>query len=127
MPITYKAVPKRNMQLPDDPPKYYPQAVKRQTVDLDNLAEKIAKESTVSRADTYAVIISLVEQIDTELKNGNFVKVDKLGTFSVKVKGKPAEVAQNLTSKDIEKVSIGFRADTNLTKSMQTATFEKVE
>ncbi len=125
MPILFKASPKRNLQQPDDPPKFYPQAVKRQNVDLDRLAERVAKESTVSRADCYAVIISLVEQIENELKDGNYVNIKGLGTLSVRIKGTPSDDAASLTSKNIGKITIGYRPDKRLVNSLQDADFEK--
>ncbi len=127
MSILYKPIPKKNPQNPDDPIKFYPQAIKRNTVSLDHLSQAVARESTVSKADCYAVIISLVDQIEAELKNGNNVKLKGLGTFSIRVKGKPADTADALTSKDIEKISISYRAESSLRTRMGEAEFEKTQ
>lgn len=87
MAIEFKMVPKQNNIASPPQTQYYPCAVSKGEVDLEYLAELIASRSTVTVADCYGVLIGMSEAIGEELANGKIVKIDRLGTFALTLKG----------------------------------------
>lgn len=51
------------------------------TLDTEEVARRLLLMSTVSKADTYAVLMGLGDVLDSMMKDGNSVKLDGLGTF----------------------------------------------
>ena len=63
MSVNFKLVAKKNNL--SNPPalKYYPCAVSKKTVDLNDLSKIVASRSTMSNDDCYGVIIALTDAI----------------------------------------------------------------
>ena len=108
MSISFKPTSKRNPQDVTAAPRYYATAVSKNKTDIDVLSEMVSGSSTVSRADTYAVIISLLETIIQEFKSGNTVELGKLGKFALSLQSEGVEAPEDLTSKNIKNVRINF-------------------
>ena len=83
MAVQFKMVPKKNMQTSPPEVKYYPCAVSQGKVDLDDLARRVAMQSTMSVADCYGVIVGLAKVIAEELTDGNIVAKYHLAGDSV--------------------------------------------
>ena len=62
-----------------------PVAVVGKSITTRKLAERIEKESTASLSDIMSVLYSLPHIIRDELSNGNSVKLDGIGSFSLSV------------------------------------------
>lgn len=82
---------------------FYAQAQINESISLKQFSQLIASQTTVSRADVAAVLISAVENLVTELQRGNQVEFGELGKFRLQ-----------LTSKGAEKAA-EFKADTHIT------------
>ena len=95
MAIEFKMVPKQNNIASPPQTKYYPCAVSKGEVDLEYLAEIIASRSTVTVADCYGVLIGMSQVIGEELANGKIVKIDRLGTFALTLKGVGTDTPKN--------------------------------
>ena len=65
--------------------KWTPVAAVGKTLSTRKIAERIEKESTVSIADIMAVLYSLPHVLRDEMANGNAVKLDGIGSFSLTV------------------------------------------
>lgn len=126
MSISFKANPKVNPQEPTAPPRFYATAVHKGQVHIDELSELIADKSTVSRADTYAVIISMLEQIMQDLAAGRSVVLGKLGKFSISLNSEGADTAEELTSAHIKKAKIIYRPGSELKDMLSTLKYNKV-
>ena len=62
--------------------KWYPQVVTvGKPVTTDEVADRLSKISTVSRADTYAVLKDLADVLSDYMAQGRTVKLEGLGTF----------------------------------------------
>ena len=68
--VTYSVVPRINPREKNDPPKYYAQAQARGDVNLREMAERIQSTCTVTKADVYAVLISLEDVVKEAIQNG---------------------------------------------------------
>ena len=61
--VTYSVVPRIDPRQKTDPPKYYAQAQARGSVNIREMAERIQSTCTVTKADVYAVLISLEDVV----------------------------------------------------------------
>lgn len=83
--------------------KFYAHAQINGTTSLKQFSQLIASQTTVSRADVAAVLISSVENLVMELQRGNQVEFGELGKFRLQITSKGAEKAAD------------FKSDTNIT------------
>jgi hypothetical protein len=67
-------IPKRNSLVSPPIIKYYPCAVSKGEVNLDNLARIIASRTTMSRPDCFGGIMALSDVFGESLANGNICK-----------------------------------------------------
>ena len=125
MSIQFKPTPKRNPQNIEADPKYYATAVSKGKTDIDVLSKLVANASTVSRADTYAVIISLLETIMNELSEGRMVDLGKLGKFAVSLQSEGAEKPEELTMKQIKGARLNFTPGTELKEMLAALKYAK--
>ena len=122
MSITYRVVKVKNPKNPDV--AYYAgRAVKTSDYEFDDIAEDIALQSTVSKADAVAVLTALKPLIKKALLAGRRVVLPDLGAFQVGINGKcyPAEA---LTDKEFSPSSmikghkVHFRMEPKLKKEI---------
>ena len=103
---------------------WYPQVVTvGKPVTTDQVADRLAQMSTVSRGDTYAVLKDLGGVLASFMSEGRTVKLEGVGTFYYTInadKGiaKPEEV----TAKQIKGVRVRFIPATSRTQNNKIAT-----
>ena len=71
--------------------KWFAQTVRPQQVDLEWISQKIQDNTSVKRADVWAVLIELVEVMSQCLHEGWVVNIDRLGVFRVYLNSKGAD------------------------------------
>ena len=113
----------RSIKSPKDGSKsYYVQSAKRQTVDLNTLADRIEKRSTVSKADVKAVLSALEYEILQALREGQTVRLGDIGTFYTSIKSQPAETQEEAWKKGanlIKHVSCNFLRSKVISNALQ--------
>ena len=124
--VKFKPVVKRNPQDTEAPNKFYAQAVADGYVDLNELAHFASKQSTVSKADCYAVLISLLELVVYHLDQGKIVRLGELVSFRMSVSSEGQDLADDLTSSAIKKAKIIFSPGMDLKGMLKTVRFTKV-
>ena len=105
--------------------KWYPQSVTvGKPVTTDEVARRIAAESTVSPADTFAVLKSLGGVMGDCMANGRTVKLEGLGTFyyTAAANGNGVDTAEKVTTSQITGVRVRFIPETHLSSSHQVTT-----
>lgn len=95
MSISFKATPKINPQNPTAAQKFYARVLHKDQLNIDELSVIIADKTTASRADTYAVIISLLEQVMPDLAARRLVVLGKLAKLSTGVEQKDTYLQAN--------------------------------
>jgi predicted histone-like DNA-binding protein len=125
MAVNYKAVAKKNPLKQDDPPKYYANIVTSGNLTLRQLAKEISAISTVSAADTMAVLEGLLEVVPKQLANGNIVRLGEFGSFNIQVKSEGKDLAKDLTKDQIIKTSVKFRAGKEFMQVINNIDFTK--
>ena len=90
--------------------KWYPQAVQvDQPFSTDEVADRLAQISTVSRADVYAVLKELPGVMADMMAQGRSVRLDSLGTFRYTLDTEGVEnVADFDAEKQIKAVRVSF-------------------
>lgn len=126
MSVQFKMIPKQNNLVSPPEINYYPCAVSRGEVQLDDLARIIAGRSTISRADCYGVIIALSDVIGETLSNGNIVKIDSLGTFQLILQGSAADTETALGKSNIKGAKISYRPSKELKSILKKITYKRI-
>jgi predicted histone-like DNA-binding protein len=108
MPIKYHAVPRQDPRDLTAPVKYYPSNVARGRTGLRELALKIGKLSTVSSADTLAVLEALLMVVPDELGRGQIVDLGELGSFRLTLEGRGEPSPGKVRGTSISGVRVHF-------------------
>ena len=124
--VTYSVVPRINPREKNDPPKYYAQAQASGDVNIREMSERIQASCTVTKADVYAVLVSMEDVIIDALKSGEIVRLGDLGTFQIGVSGKGTLTEEEYDSSLIQKARINFRPGMALSCMLTSLTYAKV-
>ena len=124
--VTYSVVPRINPREKNDPPKYYAQAQASGDVNIREMSERIQQTCTVTKADVYAVLVSMEDVIIDALKSGEIVRLGDLGTFQIGVSGKGTLTEEEYDSSLIQKARINFRPGLALSGMLTSLTYAKV-
>ena len=124
--VTYSVVPRINPREKSDPPKYYAQAQASGDVNIREMSERIQQTCTVTKADVYAVLVSMEDVIIDALKSGEIVRLGDLGTFQIGVSGKGTLTEEEYDSSLIKKARINFRPGIALSGMLTTLSYAKV-
>ena len=82
MPIKFTPAQYKNNIDPSAPPRYFTRATDLRRVDLEELAQSISEGgTTVGKADVYAVLIALTDELARRLPDGQSIHLGDLGIF----------------------------------------------
>lgn len=108
MSLNYSIAMLGNPMNAEEPKKAYAKAQISEELSLKELSKMVAGQTTVSRADVSAVLISTVDNLFDALRAGRQVDFGELGKFRLQVTSKGAESADKFTSDNITGVNIQF-------------------
>lgn len=103
---------------------YIPQPVAGQPVGVDEIARQINEMCTVTPADVAAVLQALQDVIARNLKQGNSVRLGKVGSFWVKMNATAETAPEDVSAKNIKEVGVKFRANAELKQMLNDVHFE---
>jgi len=126
MSVNYKSVPKKNPGNQTAPAKYYAQVVSSGDMTLRQVAQQIALISTVSTADTLAVLENFLQVVPTALAEGKIVRLGDFGSYSLTVKSDGALTDSELSVNQIKKTTVKFRPGKIFMKTINDIDFKKV-
>lgn len=116
---------------------YYPESVTvGKPISTVEIANALADRSTVTRADTLAVLTDLGSVMSTYMAQGKSVKLNGLGSFryTIGAHGQGAETAEEVTCQNIKNVKVTFIPETTrnsdnsvATRSMLTTTIDWIK
>ena len=99
-----------------------PLSYRRRTT--DELAARIEKGTSASRADIRLVLSALADEMADDLCVGNSVHIEGIGTFRIRMKGTvERDKRGRIVVKDAAVRTVGFRPDRSLMKALSSATF----
>ena len=108
---------------------WYPQSITvGKPVTTDEVAKRLAIESTVSPADTFAVLKSLGSVLGSYMADGRTVKLDGVGTFyyTAVASGNGVDSPDKVTAKQITGVRV-FIPETSRSSNNQVTTRSLVD
>ncbi len=90
--------------------KWYPASFTVGTLGTDEVARRLSQMSTVSKADTYAVLMGLGEVLGNMMKEGSSVKLDGLGTFYLVggANGQGVDTPEEVSARQFTEVRVRF-------------------
>jgi predicted histone-like DNA-binding protein len=124
--VTYSVVPRINPREKNDAPKYYAQAQARGDVNIREMADRIQSTCTVTKADVYAVLISLEDVVKEAIQNGEIVRLGELCTLQVGLSSKGTLTEKEYEDTNIKKARINFRPGPVLAGALESLKFTKV-
>ncbi len=127
MSAKYSVVSKVNPRDLTAPRKFYPSYKSSGRVTLRQLSKKIAQISTVSTADTAAVIESLLELIPQELADGNIVELGAFGSFRLTIRTEGAATPEDVTVRNIKQVLPRFAPGKEFKQGVANTEFKKAD
>ena len=107
--VTYSVVGRKNPGDKGAPMKYYAQAQARGVMGIREIAERIQRECTVTRADTMAVLTALEDVVSEGLQSGEIVRLGELGSLQL-----------------IERARSNFRPGLTLQDALANLSYERV-
>ncbi|MBP3774233.1 MAG: HU family DNA-binding protein [Bacteroidaceae bacterium] len=88
---------------------FYAEQVRLGQITLNDLAEEMAQESTVTRHDILAVLSSLQQHVINHLQQGKSVRLGDLGSFHVRITSKPSEKEEEVSADNVKGLRVHFR------------------
>ncbi len=125
MTVKYNVVERGNPSNPSVPRKFYPSVTSSGRKSLRQLSAQIAQISTVSSADTMAVLEALLTVIPQELVAGNVVELGDFGNFWLKNEADGAATAAEVRATQITNLLPRFNAGKQFKKVLHTVEYEK--
>jgi len=125
MSAKYNVVERRNPSNPDAPVKYYPSVISSGRVNLRQLSGLIGEISTVSPADTMAVLEALLNVIPRELANGHIVELGDFGAFRLRIQTEGAATPEEVTSRNITKTLPRFVPGKEFKNALHNVEYKK--
>ncbi|MDR0604304.1 MAG: HU family DNA-binding protein [Bacteroidales bacterium] len=125
MGIKYIAREKGNPLKPKEQKKWYASTKSTGDVTLKALGKEIAHRSTVSHADTQAVLIALTEVLVEHLSDNQIVRLGDFGSFQVSISSEGVEKEEKVTASIIKNSKVIFRPGTDIKEMLNNLKYEK--
>ncbi|WP_294224898.1 DNA-binding protein [uncultured Chryseobacterium sp.] len=125
MPITFNVVSRKNLQAPNDPPKFYADIVGNGQTTLDDLARYASTVSTVSKADILAVLESTFSKIAQDVADGRIVYVGEYFTVQAGGSSEGRDTAEQVNASSITGLKTIFRPGKMIKDALKLAAVQK--
>ena len=125
MPITFNVIPRKNIQSPQDPPKFYADIVGNGKTTMDDLAKYASSVSTVSKGDILAVLENTFSKIAEDVADGKIVYVGEYFTIQAGGSSEGKDTPEEVNATSIKSVKAIFRPGKLIKNALKLATFQK--
>ena len=126
MAVKYTVSERGNPLNPSQPKKWYANAKSTGDTTLRALGKEIAARSTVSPADTQAVLVALTEVLVQNLAEGKIVRLGDFGAFQASVSSEGAETEAAFNASLIKGGKVVFRPGIDLKEMLNNLKYEKI-
>lgn len=119
---------KGNPVKPEEPKKFYANAVADGEVTFKKLSKEIAEGSTtVSDTDVLAVLNDLTKFMNRHLSEGRIVRFGYFGSFQIGISSEGAESEEKYHSALIRSAKVNYRPGIDVRDMFATLKFEKAK
>ncbi|RJP48847.1 MAG: DNA-binding protein [Anaerolineaceae bacterium] len=125
MSVKFNVVERGNPSNPTAPKKFYPSITASGRKTMRQLMGRISEISTVSSADTAAVIEAFLTVIPQELAEGNIVELGDFGSFWLKISSEGAESEAEVRASQITNILPRFNPGKLFKNTLAAIQFEK--
>ena len=125
MAVKFNVSEKGNPLKPQEKKKWYATAKSTGDTTLRILSKEIAARSTVSAADTQAVLVALTEVLVEVLAEGKIARLGDFGAFQVSIGSEGAETEAKFNASLIKTKKITFRPGIDIREMLSNLKFEK--
>lgn len=125
MTVKFNVVERGNPANREAPKKFYASVVSTGRKTMRQLSGRISEMSTVSAADTAAVIEAFLLVLPQELAAGNVVELGDFGNFWLKASSDGSETAEAVRASNITNLLPRFNPGKEFKKVLATVDFEK--
>ena len=125
MSITFSVAPKKDPRNQTAAPKYYAVAKSTSRADTNAVAKEIARMSTVSTADTMAMLEAFLTVVPDQLADGKIVAMGEFGTFRISISSDGADTADKVSADSITDVRVIFNPGKRFEDVLATLKFQK--
>lgn len=123
--LTFTSVLRRNMMEKDKPDLYYALAKSSGEIDIDEMAERIQRSSTVNWADVLCVLRALQTEMIESFKKGEIVRLGNLGSFYVTLRSSGVLTLKEVKEGVILGARVRFRPGKEIKNAMKTLEYSK--
>ena len=107
--FSFTSVLRKNMMEKDKPDLYYALAKSSGEIDIDEMAERIQRSSTVNWADVVCVLRALHTEMIDSFKKGEIVRLGNIGSFYVTLRSNGVLVQKDVKEGLIKGARVRFR------------------
>jgi len=125
MAIKFNVLEIGNPANPAAPKKFYARIIHSDEITLEDLSADIAHSSSLTDADVYAVLQSLVREIPRNISQGNIVRLGNLGSFRLSCSSEGSETADEVTANNITRRRLLFNPGKRISSQMSDLIFKK--
>lgn len=125
MPVKFTVSPKKDPRNLTAAPKYYANARSDGRADTNVIARSINAISTVSSADTVAVLEAFLTVVPDKLSEGKIVELGDFGTFRISLSSEGAATPEEVTARSITDTRVIFTPGKRFKQMLDTVEFQK--
>jgi len=126
MSVKYHVVARKNPRDPEAPAKYYPVLNSTGRTNQRGLAQRGSQMSTLNAADLAAAIEIMLTVIPEELLDGKIVDLGDFGTFRLTIKAKGSDSEGEVSSNNVERLSVIFSPGPEFKLALTRTKYEKL-
>ncbi|MBN8707496.1 MAG: HU family DNA-binding protein [Bacteroidetes bacterium] len=126
MSVQYSIITRKNLQKPNDPPKFYAVAKSRGEISLRELAKEISSTSTIAIGDVLGVLEGFIALVPKHISNGNIVRLGEFGSFSLSISSEGAPTEDDFHAGLIKSNSLNFRPGKEVQDALDAVKYKKV-
>jgi predicted histone-like DNA-binding protein len=126
MSVKYNIVERGQPGKAEAPKKYYPSIQSTGRTTKREMAEMIAQISTISSADTMAMLEAFLIVVPRELAKGNIVELGDFGSFWLRSSSEGAEKPEDVRASQITNVLPRFNPGKDFKKALDGIEFKKL-
>lgn len=110
------------LKIKDGKAVLYPAVVVQRTVTTDDIIKEVAKHSSFSSGCVLGVLQELTDVIVSHLRDGDNVRLDELGTFSIGLSSREVTDRKEIRAASVKIKKVNFRPVPELVKQVRRET-----